>query len=70
MSDEGSSKAEFDGLCAFALSVGKKDVPGGENCSLDRQSKIYNFSNPVAKLLFRILPGRVDKAEKTWNGIC
>jgi hypothetical protein len=58
---------EFDGQCAFALSTGKKGVHGKENCHLVQDGKKYLFSNPVAKFLWRILPGRKMKAESAWR---
>ena len=30
-------------------------------------NKTYLFSNGVAKLLFRLLPGRIEKANEIWN---
>jgi len=59
---------EFDGHCAFSLSIGKRGVMGSEKHKLHRNGKLYLFSNPVAKLLFRLLPNSVKKAEKTWSG--
>lgn len=56
----------YDGLCAFAVSTGKTDVQGGKH-SLVKDGKTYVFSNPVAKLLFIILPNRIGKAEDVWK---
>jgi hypothetical protein len=58
---------EFNGTCAFALSTGKKDVHSDGSHFLIQDGKKYHFSNAVAKLLWRILPGRKNKAETTWN---
>ena len=58
---------EFDGQCAFALSTGKKGVAGKPALSTVQDGRKYLFSNPVAKLLWRILPGRRGKAELTWS---
>ncbi len=67
MSTKQSNKAaEYDGHCAFALSTGKMDVKGGKH-SLKIDGKTYLFSNPVAKILFRILPNRLNKANETWE---
>jgi hypothetical protein len=49
---------EYDGKCAFAVSTGKTDVPGGTHRSVIH-GKTYTFSNIIAKLLFIVLPGRV-----------
>ena len=57
--------AAYDGHCAFAVSTGKTDVKGG-NSSLTIEDKTYLFSNGVAKVLFRILPNRVKKADEIW----
>lgn len=59
-------KPMYNGHCAFAVSTGKTDVQGGEH-ALVKDGKTYLFSNPVAKLLFRILPNRAAKADKVWN---
>ena len=67
MSTKESKKAlEYDGHCAFALSTGKTDVMGGKH-SLTIDDKTYLFSNPVAKILFRILPNRINKANEAWK---
>ena len=57
---------EFNGNCAFAVSTGKKDVKSGKSFAVI-DGKTYMFSNPVAKILFKLLPGRVQKANKVWN---
>lgn len=59
--------AEFDGQCAFALSAGKKGVAGKQTCHTVEDGKRYLFSNPVAKFLWRVLPGRKKKAESHWS---
>ena len=56
----------YDGHCAFAVSTGKTDVKGGKN-SLMIDGKIYLFSNPIAKFLFKLLPNRVEKADTNWK---
>lgn len=61
-----SNEPMYGGKCAFAVSVGKTDVKGKKH-SIVKDGKTYLFSNPVAKLLFRILPNRVEKADKIWN---
>jgi hypothetical protein len=58
---------EFDGQCAFALSTGKKGVAGTPTLSALQGGKKYLFSNPVAKVLWHVLPGRKQKAETTWS---
>jgi len=57
---------EFNGNCAFAVSTGKTDVKGGKHTA-SINGKTYAFSNPVAKILFTILPNRLKKAEEVWN---
>jgi hypothetical protein len=59
---------EFGGECAFAVSLGKKVVAGNPRHSVIRDGKKYVFSNPVAKLLWSLLPGRREKAEANWAG--
>lgn len=60
------NRIAYDGNCAFAVSTGKMDVQGGKH-SLTIQEKTYLFSNPIAKILFRLLPNRIEKAEQNWN---
>ena len=60
------NKIEYEGHCAFAVSTGKLDVKGGGH-TLTANGKTYVFSNPVAKLLFRLLPGRAKKADANWK---
>ncbi len=58
--------AEFGGNCAFALSVGKQDVPGSSDHRVVEGDKTYYFSNGVARLLWKVLPNRERKANATW----
>lgn len=53
---------EFNGNCAFAVSIGKTGVKGGRHTACIN-GKTYAFSNPA----FKILPNRLKKAEKVWN---
>ena len=57
---------KYDGKCAFAVSLGKMDVEGGSS-NMVKGDDAYNFSNPVAKLLFKLLPNRVALADKNWK---
>jgi YHS domain-containing protein len=57
---------EYNGHCAFAVSTGKTDVKGG-NHYVTMDGKTYVFSNPIAKLLFKLLPNRIKKANEVWN---
>ncbi len=61
-----SNKTEFDGQCAFAVSTGKTDVKAGKHTATIN-GKTYAFSNPIAKILFKILPNRIKKAEEVWK---
>ncbi|MEO9804236.1 MAG: hypothetical protein ABJF04_13350 [Reichenbachiella sp.] len=59
------NNVEYNGQCAFAVSTGKTDVKGTSHfATID--GKTYSFSNPVAKILFKILPNRIKKADKVW----
>jgi hypothetical protein len=60
------SNAEFGGHCAFAMSLGKKDVKCEGKHTVVQNGKKYHFSNPVAKFLWQVLPGRKQKAESIW----
>ena len=58
---------EYRGECAFALSTGKSGVAGSPRHRLIEQGRTFQFSNPVARLLWRILPDRKGKADATWK---
>ena len=69
MSSDGSSQSvEYDGRCAFALSIGKTDVEGGKH-PVTIGNRTFTFANPVAKLLFNLLPNRLKKADENWKGL-
>lgn len=68
MAAQTEKPAEFGGECAFAVSLGKKGVPGKPGVYTVRNGKKYLFSNPVAKFLWSILPGREEKARANWSG--
>ncbi|WP_422935389.1 hypothetical protein [Sinomonas sp. P47F7] len=63
-----STVTEFDGKCAFALSVGPaaKAPEGKPEHILVRDGKTYVFSAAVPKWLFQIIPGSADRAQKNW----
>lgn len=56
----------YDGHCAFAVSTGKTNVKGGKN-SLTKDGRTYLFSNPIAKVLFKLLPNREKMADAHWK---
>ena len=62
-----SENIAFDGHCAFAVSAGKLNIPGGDSHSIVVDGKTYLFSNPIAKILFKLLPNRLNKAESNWS---
>lgn len=62
----GNNEVQYDGQCAFALSTGKSGVDGAAKNSLTDGSGTYYFSNPVAKILWKVLPNRKAKADETW----
>ncbi len=64
--DNHNTKVAYDGHCAFAVSAGKTDVKGGKH-NLTINGNTYLFSNPIAKLLFKLLPNRIEKADMNWK---
>ncbi len=58
-------QSKFDGNCAFAVRVGKLDVPGKYETVID--GKRYRFSNPIAKWLFKVLPNSAERADANWE---
>jgi len=63
----GSAPPQFDGHCAFAVSLGKTEVPGKGTCQAVRDGKTYFFSNPIARFLWSVLPGARKRAEANWR---
>ena len=57
---------QYNGQCAFAVSLGKTEV-GSPKYWHVRDGKLYLCSNPVAKFLWKILPGRPQEADKRWS---
>jgi hypothetical protein len=57
---------QYDGQCAFATSLGR-DAKGLDKHKLIQDSNLYLFSNPVAKLLWKIIPNRKKKADENWS---
>lgn len=64
--DNKNNMVEYDGYCAFAVSTGKMDVKGGKH-SITIDGKTYLFSNPIARILFKLLPNRIQKADAYYN---
>jgi len=64
--DTKNTLVAYNGHCAFAVSAGKTDVIGGKH-SLSIDGETYMFSNPIAKLLFKLLPNRIEKADNHWQ---
>ena len=60
-----SSKPEYDGQCAFGLSLGR-EAPGKESAQLTENGKVYYFSNPLVKWMWKIMPNRAQKADAEW----
>jgi len=59
-------KPEFNGQCSFAISLGSKQE-GSEKWRIEKNGKVYLFSNLVAKILWMIIPGCRKRAEKNWE---
>lgn len=59
---------EFDGKCAFAVSVGAvKSAPDHKpRWTTTRNGKTYGFLGPVPKLLFLAIPGSAARAHARW----
>lgn len=59
-------RVEFNGQCAFAVSLNKIDIPGGRQAT-EIDGKIYRFANPVAQFLYWFLPGTKVNAIRNWH---
>ena len=66
VSDPEAFAPEFGGHCSFAMSLGKT-VPGNPNTWSIVDDRLYVNSNPVAKILWKLLPGRIDAGRKQWE---
>ena len=55
----------FAGNCAFAMSIGKQ-VPGNPLVWCVSDGRRYLQQNGIARLLFRLIPGRARKAWQNW----
>jgi len=60
-----NTEPEYGGKCAFAVRVGKLDVPGKHEAVID--GKLYRFSNVVARWLFKVLPNSAERADSNWD---
>jgi hypothetical protein len=56
---------EFNGECAFAVSLGKTDEPQSGKQQIQQDGRTFYFQNGVAKTLFKLL-NRADKADAAW----
>lgn len=61
--------AEFDGRCAFALSLGpaEKAPLGNPDCTLDVDGRTLVFVGAVPRFLFRLIPGSAERAKRHWE---
>jgi len=64
---ETKTQYEYDGKCAFALSLGKNPPITSGKHTLTKDGRTYSFLNPIAKLLFKIFPNSIEKADKAWK---
>lgn len=58
----------FGGHCAFAMSLGKVAEASPSNWMVIGET-LYLQKNAVALMLFRVLPGRLAKAQENWTKI-
>jgi hypothetical protein len=64
---EENNKLEFDGQCAFALSIGRTPPVTNKKHFLTVDGKTYTFLNRMAKFVFKLsLKKNIEKAEKNW----
>lgn len=60
---------EFEGRCAFALSIGRtSNTPRGKSdYRLTRNGNRYFFAGGLQKILFRLIPGSLTRAHRNWD---
>ena len=56
---------QFDGQCALAMSLGKTETANPKSW-LVQNGKLYVFLNPIARLVWKIIPGRNKNANANW----
>jgi len=59
-------KPQYDAQCAFAVSLGK-EAKGQDKYNRVQDGKLYLFSNPVAKFLWKLIPNRKEQADLKWS---
>jgi hypothetical protein len=64
---EHNKTIEYDGKCAFALSLGKTPSDTNKKYLLTKNGKTYAFLNPIARFLFKLSSKNIEKADKNWN---
>ncbi len=64
---ENNKELEYDGNCAFAVSLGKTPPSANKKYTLTKNGKTYAFMNPVAKFLFKLFPNSIEKADYNWK---
>ena len=55
----------YGGRCAFATSLGKAQQGDPTKWSV-KEGRLFLNSNSVANLLWRLIPGRVQGADRNW----
>ena len=60
---------EFDGKCALAMGLGPASkAPAGKAAhSLEIDGKTYLFAAGPAKMLFKLIPCSLARAQKHWD---
>ena len=56
----------YNGQCAFATSLGKEEVGNPTKWQVS-DGRLFLNSNAVAHLLWRVLPGRRESADRHWR---
>lgn len=57
---------QYGGHCALATSLGQRSPGNPESWHIDN-SKLFLHGNGVAKLFFKLIPGRQTSADKNWR---
>lgn len=63
--NEPAATPEYDGECAFGWSLGRQ-APGKESLQITEGDKVYQFSNPIVKMAWKLLPNRAAKADAAY----
>lgn len=58
----------YEGQCAFATSLGKTEAGDPRRWAI-KEGRLFLNSNAVAHQLWKLIPGRIAAADRTWKAV-